>query len=53
MQVACGLFEAGGTSLASIATEVGYSSVSALSAAFTKLLKRRPGSYQKPTSHPA
>ena len=35
-----------------IASEVGYSSESAFSAAFTKMVKRRPGSYRKPTLHP-
>ena len=53
MQVACELLEGGDKSLASIAGEVGYSSESAFSAAFTKIVKCRPGSYRKPTSHPA
>jgi transcriptional regulator GlxA family with amidase domain len=53
MQVACELLEAGDKSLALIASEVGYSSESAFSAAFTKIVKRRPGSYRKPTLHPA
>jgi transcriptional regulator GlxA family with amidase domain len=53
MQVACELLEGGDKSLATIAGEVGYSSESAFSAAFTKIVKRRPGSCRKPASHPA
>jgi hypothetical protein len=48
MQVACELLEAGDKSLALIASEVGYSSESAFGAAFTRIVKRRPGSHRKP-----
>ena len=48
MQIACELLESGDQSLASIASDVGYSSESAFSTAFTKVVKCRPGSFRKP-----
>ncbi len=48
MQIACDLLEVGDRNLASIASEVGYSSESAFSSAFTKVVKCRPGNYRKP-----
>ena len=52
MQIACELLETGDQNLATIAGEVGYSSESAFSTAFTKALKCRPGNYRRrPTRH--
>ena len=48
MQIACELLEAGDQSLASIASTIGYSSESAFSGAFTKVVKCRPGAYRRP-----
>ncbi len=47
MQIACELLRAGHQSLSSIATAVGYGSESAFSAAFCKVVHRRPGAYRK------
>lgn len=47
MQVACELLQTPGESIASIATAVGYSSESAFSLAFNKIVKCRPGAYRK------
>ena len=47
MQVACELLQAGEGRLATIASAVGYGSESAFSAAFQKIVKCRPGAYQK------
>ncbi len=47
MQIACELLEKEDRSLASIAGDVGYSSESAFSTAFTKIVKCRPGNYRK------
>ncbi len=50
MQIACELLETGDQNLASVASEVGYSSESAFSTAFTKIVKCRPGNYRKPAA---
>lgn len=47
MQIACDLLEAGGHNIATIANAVGYESESSFSAAFKKIIKCRPGFYQK------
>ncbi|MET3120243.1 AraC-like DNA-binding protein [Undibacterium sp. GrIS 1.8] len=47
MQVACELLQAGGASISSIASTVGYSSESAFSVAFNKIVKCRPGAYRR------
>ncbi len=47
MQIACELLQAGNTSLAAIASAVGYGSESAFSVAFTKILECRPGMYRR------
>lgn len=46
MQIACELLQAGDQSLAGIATQVGYDSESAFSAAFARIVKCRPGFYR-------
>ena len=50
MQIACERLEASDTSIATIATEVGYDSESAFSTAFDRVLKCRPGAYRSTTS---
>lgn len=47
MQIACELLQQGKLGLAEIAGTVGYESESAFSAAFKKIVKYRPGFYQK------
>ncbi|WP_284945021.1 AraC family transcriptional regulator [Acidisoma cladoniae] len=47
MQIACDLLQEGRSSIAEIASTVGYGSESAFSAAFKKIIKCRPGFYQK------
>jgi AraC-like DNA-binding protein len=47
MQIACELLRSGGGGLLSIANSIGYGSESAFSVAFKKILKCRPGFYQK------
>jgi AraC-like DNA-binding protein len=47
MQMACELLESQDSALSSIANAVGYQSESAFSVAFKKIVKTRPGAYQK------
>jgi AraC-like DNA-binding protein len=47
MQVACDLLADSTTSLADIASQVGYGSESAFSVAFTRLLHSRPGAWRR------
>jgi AraC-like DNA-binding protein len=47
MQIACELLQAGNQNIATIANAVGYESESAFSTAFKKILKTRPGVYQR------
>ncbi|MDR3537083.1 MAG: AraC family transcriptional regulator [Acetobacteraceae bacterium] len=47
MQVACDLLQQGKLGLSEVATAVGYESESAFSAAFKKIVRCRPGYYQK------
>jgi AraC-like DNA-binding protein len=49
MQVACDFLQASDSSLAAIASAVGYGSESAFSGAFNKVLKCRPGEYRQRT----
>ncbi|SEO08749.1 AraC-type DNA-binding protein [Duganella sp. CF517] len=46
MQIACDLLRAEGASIAAAAHAVGYSSESAFSLAFTRIVKCRPGAYR-------
>jgi AraC-like DNA-binding protein len=47
MQIACELLRSGNASLLATANSIGYGSESAFSVAFKKILKCRPGFYQK------
>ena len=47
MQIACELLETGKLSITEIANAVGYDSESAFSVAFKRIVKCRPGAYQK------
>jgi AraC-like DNA-binding protein len=47
MQIACDLLGNGKDAIINIATAVGYSSESAFSAAFNKVLQCRPGAYRR------
>jgi AraC-like DNA-binding protein len=47
MQIACDLLSSGNDAIINIATAVGYSSESAFSAAFNKVLRCRPGAYRR------
>ena len=46
MQVACDLLQAGDDAVSAVAAAVGYSSDSAFSVAFNKIVKCRPGAYR-------
>ncbi len=50
MQIACELLRTGEQAIANIATVVGYSSESAFSSAFNRVIKCRPGAYRKAAS---
>lgn len=50
MQIACELLQSENESLSSIASAVGYESQSAFSTAFKKIVRVRPGAYQKSLS---
>lgn len=52
MQIACELLEEGDQTLSSIASQIGYGSESAFSAAFTKVVQCRPGNYRRPRLKP-
>jgi AraC-like DNA-binding protein len=47
MQVACSLLRTESQTIASVAKEVGYESESAFSVAFNRIIRCRPGQYQK------
>lgn len=47
IQIACELLQARETSISEIANAVGYESESAFSGAFKRIIKCRPGFYQK------
>ena len=47
MQVACNMLKSGDKRIADVASSVGYGSESAFSLAFKKVVKCRPGAYQR------
>ncbi len=53
IQIACELLQSGDHSMSEVANAVGYESESAFSAAFKRILKCRPGFYQKSYQNPS
>ncbi len=51
MQIACELLQAEDQNVATVAIAVGYESESAFSVAFKRIVKCRPGFYQKTQKH--